>query len=137
MVKAAIRTLAEVEHRALTPAPYWKLPGANKVVPRLVEFNTDMDLLNSVLYRLIDECLESRNPEELEDLKKKDYSKVKDPSMLRFLVDLRGEEVDNTQARDPTHLTHSSLPTHPTPRVIAHPHLLSTTRRCATTSSRC
>ena len=50
MVKAAIRTLAEVEHRALTPAPYWKLPGANKVVPRLVEFNTDMDLLNSVLY---------------------------------------------------------------------------------------
>ena len=30
--------------------------------------------------------------------------------MLRFLVDLRGEEVDNTQARDPTHLTHSSLP---------------------------
>jgi cytochrome P450 family 97 subfamily B polypeptide 3 len=40
-----------VEHRALTPAPYWKLPGANQVVPRLVEFNTDMDLLNSVLYR--------------------------------------------------------------------------------------
>lgn len=100
VVKAAIRTLAEVEHRALTPAPYWKLPGANQVVPRLVEFNTDMDLLNSVLYRLIDECLESRNPEELEALKNKDYSKVKDPSMLRFLIDLRGEEVDNKQMRD-------------------------------------
>jgi len=100
VVKAAIRTLAEVEHRALTPAPYWKLPGANKLVPRLVEFNTDMDLLNSVLYRLIDECLESRNPEELEALKKKDYSKVKDPSMLRFLIDLKGEQVDNKQMRD-------------------------------------
>ena len=100
VVKAAIRTLAEVEHRALTPAPYWKIPGANKVVPRLVEFNTDMELLNDVLYKLIDQCLESRNPEELEALKKKDYSKVKDPSMLRFLIDLRGEECDNKQMRD-------------------------------------
>ena len=156
VVKAAIRTLGEVEHRALTPAPYWKIPGANDLVPRLKEFNKDMDLLNSVLYRraalarprmpapapparlppgrashascsapppsacfpvplplhrrgsvrpsparsLIDKCLESRNPEELEDLKNKDYSKVTDPSMLRFLVDLRGEEVDNTQMRD-------------------------------------
>ena len=53
VVKAAIRTLAEVEHRALTPAPYWKLPGANKLVPRLVEFNTDMELLNDVLYRCV------------------------------------------------------------------------------------
>jgi len=100
VVKAAIRTLGEVEHRALTPAPYWKIPGANKLIPRLVEFNTDMELLNSVLYKLIDECLESRNPEELDALKKKDYSKVKDPSMLRFLIDLRGEEVDNKQMRD-------------------------------------
>jgi len=100
VVKAAIRTLGEVEHRALTPAPYWKIPGANKLIPRLVEFNTDMELLNNVLYRLIDQCLESRNPAELEDLKNKDYSKVKDPSMLRFLIDLRGEEVDNTQMRD-------------------------------------
>ena len=100
VVKAAIRTLGEVEHRALTPAPYWKIPGANKVVPRLVEFNEDMDLLNGVLYKLIDQCLENREPLELEALKAKDYSKVKDPSMLRFLVDLRGEEVDNTQMRD-------------------------------------
>ena len=51
VVKAAIRTLGEVEHRALTPAPYWKIPGANKLVPRLVELNTDMELLNNVLYR--------------------------------------------------------------------------------------
>ena len=59
-----------------------------------------MNLLNDVLYKLIDECLESRNPEELEALKKKDYSKVKDPSMLRFLIDLRGEECDSKQMRD-------------------------------------
>merc|ERR1719352_1416937 len=59
-----------------------------------------MDLLNSVLYKLIDQCLESRDPQDLESLEKKDYSKVKDPSMLRFLIDLRGEEVDNKQMRD-------------------------------------
>ena len=136
VVKAAIRTLGEVEHRALTPAPYWKIPGAKEVIPRLVEFERDMDLLNSVLYKLIDQCLESRDPLELDALQvsreaahpltpaarplppaavpashtprsptspalqSKDYSKVKDPSMLRFLVDLRGEEVDNTQMRD-------------------------------------
>ena len=149
VVKAAIRTLGEVEHRALTPAPYWKIPGAKEVIPRLVEFEKDMDLLNSVLYKLIDQCLESRDPLELDALQvresgrrtparplpptadpashtprasrlprpqSKDYSKVKDPSMLRFLVDLRGEEVDNTQARDPTHLTHTAHfpPAHPT-----------------------
>merc|ERR1719482_454965 len=100
VVKAAVRTLAEVEHRALTPLPYWKVPGAMKVIPRLRDFQQDMDLLNGVLYKLIDQCLESREPAELEALKNKDYDKVKDPSMLRFLVDLRGEEVDNTQMRD-------------------------------------
>merc|ERR1719482_1450338 len=102
VVKAAIRTLAEVEHRALTPLPYWKVPGAMKVIPRLKDFQQDMDLLEGVLYKLIDQCLESR-PEDgvdLEALKNKDYDKVKDPSMLRFLVDLRGEEVDNKQMRD-------------------------------------
>jgi cytochrome P450 len=33
-------------------------------------------------------------------LQAKDYANVKDPSLLRFLVDLRGEEVDNKQMRD-------------------------------------
>ena len=100
VVKAAVRTLGEVEHRALTPLPYWKIPGANALIPRLKEFNQDMDLLNSVLYKLIDQCLASRDPLELEALQNKDYDQVKDPSMLRFLIDLRGEEVDNKQMRD-------------------------------------
>eukprot|EP00966_Prymnesium_polylepis_P043550 1009905-Prymnesium_polylepis.1 len=62
VVKAAIRTLGEVEHRALTPAPYWKIPGANELIPRLKEFNTDMDLLNSVLYRCRPPILCARLP---------------------------------------------------------------------------
>ncbi|KAL3914372.1 MAG: hypothetical protein SGPRY_007650, partial [Prymnesium sp.] len=93
-------TLGEVEHRALTPLPYWKIPGANDLIPRLQDFNRDMDLLNSKLYELIDGCLEERDPQELEALENKDYDNVKDPSMLRFLVDLRGEEVDSKQMRD-------------------------------------
>jgi hypothetical protein len=53
------------------------------------------------LHRLIDQCLESRNPAELDDLKNKDYSKVSDPSMLRFLIDLRGEEVHTHRGSHP------------------------------------
>lgn len=136
VVKAAIRTLGEVEHRALTPAPYWKIPGANKLIPRLVEFNEDMELLNSVLYKLIDQCLESRNPAELEDLKNKDYSKVKDPSMLRFLIDLRGEEVDNKQMRDDLitlliagHETTAAVLTWMTYALSQHPEALKTVQK--------
>jgi len=136
VVKAAIRTLAEVEHRALTPAPYWKIPGANELIPRLKEFNEDMGLLNDVLYRLIDQCLESRNPAELEDLKNKDYSKVKDPSMLRFLIDLRGEEVDNTQMRDDLitlliagHETTAAVLTWMTYALSQHPEALKTVQK--------
>jgi cytochrome P450 len=131
VVKAAIRTLGEVEHRALTPLPYWKVPGANELIPRLREFNTDMDLLNSVLYKLVDQCLESRDPQELEALQAKDYDKVKDPSMLRFLIDLRGEEVDNKQMRDDLitlliagHETTAAVLTFATYAMIQHPEQL-------------
>lgn len=57
VVKAAVRALGEVEHRALVPLPYWKVPGANELVPRLRDFNRDMDLLNNKLYELIDGCV--------------------------------------------------------------------------------
>jgi hypothetical protein len=56
VVKAAVRALGEVEHRALVPLPYWKVPGANELVPRLRDFNRDMDLLNAKLYELINGC---------------------------------------------------------------------------------
>jgi hypothetical protein len=135
VVKAAIRTLGEVEHRALTPAPYWKIPGANQLVPRLVEFNTDMELLNSVLYRLIDECLESRNPEELDALKNKDYSKVGQPlpppppTPLRPLRNHSGLRAAAVMAQPfppaPTHRLHP-YPPHCSPRLSTR----SRTPRC-------
>jgi len=36
----------------------------------------------------------------LEQLQNRDYSKVKDPSLLRFLVDIRGADVTDVQLRD-------------------------------------
>jgi hypothetical protein len=36
VVKAAIDTLREAEHRSMTPAPYWKIPGAYTFIPRQV-----------------------------------------------------------------------------------------------------
>jgi cytochrome P450 len=36
----------------------------------------------------------------LEELQNRDYSKVKDPSLLRFLVDIRGADVTDLQLRD-------------------------------------
>ena len=36
----------------------------------------------------------------MEALQARDYSKIKDPSLLRFLVDSRGEDISNKQLRD-------------------------------------
>lgn len=131
VVKAAIRTLGEVEHRALTPLPYWKIPGASEVIPRLREFESDMSLLNGVLYKLINKTLETKETVDLEALQARDYDNVKDPSMLRFLIDLRGEEVDNKQMRDDLitlliagHETTAAVLTWATYALIHHPEQL-------------
>ena len=42
VVKAVYSALVEVEHRSMTPAPYWDLPFANQLVPRLRKFNGDI-----------------------------------------------------------------------------------------------
>uniref|UniRef100_A0A7S1FP19 Cytochrome P450 n=1 Tax=Corethron hystrix TaxID=216773 RepID=A0A7S1FP19_9STRA len=100
VIKAVYCALLEAEHRSMTPAPYWDLPFANELVPRLRKFNSDLDLLNDVLDDLIKRAKNSRIVEDIEDLEARDYSKVKDPSLLRFLVDMRGADVDNKQLRD-------------------------------------
>ena len=73
----------------MTPFPYWDLPGANSVVPRLRKFNSDLSLLNAELDNLIRLAQSSSTPTSLEALEARDYDNVEDPSLLRFLVDMR------------------------------------------------
>jgi len=100
VIKAVYSALVEAEHRSMTPAPYWDLPLANQVVPRLRKFNSDLRLLNDVLDDLIERAKKTRVVEDIEELEQRNYDKVEDPSLLRFLVDMRGADIDNTQLRD-------------------------------------
>jgi cytochrome P450 family 97 subfamily B polypeptide 3 len=84
----------------MTPAPYWDIPLANQLVPRLRKFNRDLKLLNNVLDDLIARAKRTRQVEDIEELENRNYAEVKDPSMLRFLVDMRGADIDNKQLRD-------------------------------------
>merc|ERR1719343_1604133 len=61
VIKAVYSALVEAEHRSMTPAPYWDLPFANQVVPRLRKFNSDLDLLNNVLDDLISGAKKTRS----------------------------------------------------------------------------
>jgi len=100
IIKAVYSALVESEHRSMTPAPYWDLPLANQLVPRLRKFNADLKLLNDVLDDLIVRAKQTRQVEDIEELEKRNYDEVQDPSLLRFLVDMRGADIDNKQLRD-------------------------------------
>jgi len=100
VIKAVYSALLEAEHRSMTPAPYWDLPFANQLVPRLRKFNADLDLLNKVLDDLIDRAKSTRVVEDIEELEQRNYDQGKDPSLLRFLVDMKGANIDNKQLRD-------------------------------------
>jgi len=100
VIKAVYNTLVEAEHRSMTPAPYWDLPFANELVPRLRKFNADIGLLNRVLDELITKAKNTRIVEDIEELEQRNYDQVQDPSLLRFLVDMKGADMDNKQLRD-------------------------------------
>ncbi|KAJ8611038.1 hypothetical protein CTAYLR_007067 [Chrysophaeum taylorii] len=100
VVQAAVDTLREAEHRSVTPAPYWKIPGATYVVPRQVAFRSNMNLLNAELNKCVAAALLDRNEADIEQLERRDYETMENPSLLRFLVDARGEQASNKQLRD-------------------------------------
>lgn len=100
VIKAVYSALVETEHRSMTPAPYWDIPLANQVVPRLRKFNADLQLLNEILDDLIVRAKNTRQVEDIEELENRNYDNVQDPSLLRFLVDMRGADLDNKQLRD-------------------------------------
>ena len=90
----------QAEHRSITPLPYWNLPFANQLVPRLRKFNGDLQLLDKVLEELITKALASKNVADVDELESRDYSSMENPSLLRFLVDMRGEDCTSKQLRD-------------------------------------
>ena len=100
VVKAVYRALQEAEHRSTSFIPYWNLPFANLYMKNLQDFEANMDLLNGVLDKLIIQAFETQNQEDIEVLETRDYSKMENPSLLRFLVDMRGEEATSKQLRD-------------------------------------
>jgi cytochrome P450 family 97 subfamily B polypeptide 3 len=69
-------------------------------VPRLRKFNKDLRLLDTILNELIEKCVATESKGTVEELEARDYSKMENPSLLRFLVDMRGEESTSVQLRD-------------------------------------
>ncbi|XP_002968239.2 cytochrome P450 97B2, chloroplastic [Selaginella moellendorffii] len=100
VIAAVYGTLAEAEHRSTFYIPYWKFPLSRWLVPRQRKFHADLSVINECLDDLIGRAQETRQEDDIEALQQRDYSKVRDASLLRFLVDMRGEDVDNKQLRD-------------------------------------
>jgi len=104
VIKAAYACLKEAEHRSTFIIPYWKIPlfgqGAFSLIPRQRKFARHLQVLNDKLEEMIQLARTFRVEEDLEALEKRDYTSIKDPSLLRFLVDLRGGDCDDKQLRD-------------------------------------
>lgn len=98
IVKAVYRTLREAEHRSSSFIPYWNLPYADQWMGGQVEFRNDMTMLDDILADLINRAVKSRQEASVEELEERDNED--DPSLLRFLVDMRGEDLSSTQLRD-------------------------------------
>jgi cytochrome P450 family 97 subfamily B polypeptide 3 len=88
------------EHRSTFYLPYWNIPLARYVVPRLREFHTNLAILDDQLDDLIRLAVHSKQLDDIEALQARDYSNIKDPSLLRFLADMRGEDLTAKQLRD-------------------------------------
>jgi len=98
VVKAVYRVLREAEHRSSSFIPYWNLPYADKWMGGQVEFRKDMTMLDNILTDLINRAVESRKEATVEELEERDNQD--DPSLLRFLVDMRGEDLTSKVLRD-------------------------------------
>lgn len=98
VVKAVYRVLRESEHRSSSFIPYWDLPYADQWMGGQVEFRKDMTMLDDILANLINRAVTSRKEASVEELEERDNSD--DPSLLRFLVDMRGEDLTSRVLRD-------------------------------------
>mmetsp|Transcript_8275 Transcript_8275/g.24814 ORF Transcript_8275/g.24814 Transcript_8275/m.24814 type:complete len:742 (-) Transcript_8275:23-2248(-) len=100
LVRAVYRCLVEAEKRTTAFIPFWLIPGAD-LLPSQKAFNADLALLNAKLDELVVEAFKT-----VDDSQKieagaevEDYGDER-ISLLRFLVNVRGEEASGTQLRD-------------------------------------
>nr|GME04886.1 cytochrome P450 97B2, chloroplastic isoform X1 [Ipomoea batatas] len=100
VIKAVYGTLFEAEHRSTFYIPYWNIPLARWLVPRQRKFRNDLKVINDCLDGLIKLAKETRQEADVEKLQQRDYLNLKDASLLRFLVDMRGADADDSQLRD-------------------------------------
>lgn len=98
VVKAVYRVLREAEHRSSSFIPYWNLPYADQWMGGQVEFRNDMTMLDDILADLINDAVATRKEASIEELEQRDAGD--DPSILRFLVDMRGEDLTSNVLRD-------------------------------------
>jgi cytochrome P450 len=98
VVKSVYRVLREAEHRSSSFIPYWDLPYADKWMGGQVEFRKDMTMLDDILANLINEAVATRREATVEELEDRDNEE--NPSLLRFLVDMRGEDLSSMVLRD-------------------------------------
>jgi len=98
VVKCVYATLKEAEHRSTSFVPYWKIPFVKDMLPSQVEFKKNMKILNDILDELIVLAYETSVKGDVEELEQREMGE--DPSLLRFLVDMRGEDASGKQLRD-------------------------------------
>ena len=87
--KAVYTCLQEAAHRSTFYFPYWNIPFMCDIARQRREFKKNMALINDTLNGLIAKAQKFEGTEDLEELQNRDYSAVNDPSLLRFLVDIR------------------------------------------------
>eukprot|EP00600_Ochromonadales_sp_CCMP1393_P009817 CAMPEP_0174970684 /NCGR_PEP_ID=MMETSP0004_2-20121128/9537_1 /TAXON_ID=420556 /ORGANISM="Ochromonas sp., Strain CCMP1393" /LENGTH=682 /DNA_ID=CAMNT_0016220477 /DNA_START=207 /DNA_END=2255 /DNA_ORIENTATION=- len=100
VVKAVYRALQEAEDRSTSFIPYWKLPFASSYLKKLQDFEENMALLNDILDNLIKKAFATQDLADVEELEQRNYAEIENTSLLRFLVDMRGEDSTSTQLRD-------------------------------------
>eukprot|EP00536_Pseudo-nitzschia_multiseries_P000584 jgi/Psemu1/249715/estExt_Genewise1Plus.C_70120 len=98
VVKAVYRVLRETEHRSSSFIPYWDLPYADQWMGGQIEFRRDMTMLDDILADLINKAITTRSEATVEELEERDNAE--DPSLLRFLIDMRGEDLSSMVLRD-------------------------------------
>mmetsp|Transcript_15462 Transcript_15462/g.36082 ORF Transcript_15462/g.36082 Transcript_15462/m.36082 type:complete len:408 (+) Transcript_15462:270-1493(+) len=101
VVKAVYRCLREAEHRSTAFIPYWQIPGlAGPKSPLEGQrmFAQDLDLLNSKLDECIAKAFSTKVELDVDELEARELDD--DASLLRFLVDMKGEAVSDKQLRD-------------------------------------